>query len=209
MDIWKDNWIPRNYHWKPFTPNLLTVEDTSVAILRQEGENQWNEELVRAMFWDVDVSDIFPIPLTSPTADDCRIWHYSRNAIYTVRTTYYLWREIRRVELQNKQGSSSANATNVNWIWKLKIPNKIRVFIWRQLKNSFPTLDNLQKETLLLKFVLCATVGLSLCAIFLQTCLCSLFLGGFKLAEFCFSFRWPTGLGLALLSPGENHSSGL
>lgn len=35
-------------------------------------------------------------------------------------------------------------------MWKIKIPNKIRVFLWRLLKNALPTLDNLERKMVLL-----------------------------------------------------------
>lgn len=44
VDIWKDNWIPRTMSLKPFTPNLLGLEDTTVSILIDADLKVWGEE---------------------------------------------------------------------------------------------------------------------------------------------------------------------
>ena len=44
-------------------------------------------------------------------------------------------------------GSTQSNPFNI-WkiIWKLKVPNKIRFFMWRVLSNALPTFDALKKR---------------------------------------------------------------
>jgi ribonuclease HI len=71
--------------------------------------------------------------------EDFIAWGFSQNGIFTVRSAYHLqWRhQFGPSAGQVVQGSSSSNPI---WrsIWKLKIPSKIKIFIWRALHGILP-----------------------------------------------------------------------
>lgn len=56
-------------------------------------------------------------------------------------------RHIRHVELTARTGSSSVSE-DVNWdfVWKLKLPNKVKVFFWCLLNLALPVLVNLHNR---------------------------------------------------------------
>lgn len=43
-------------------------------------------------------------------------------------------------------GCSSSNSSNQSIIWKLTLPEKIKIFIWKATKNLLPTAENLCKR---------------------------------------------------------------
>jgi hypothetical protein len=57
IKIWEDNWIPSSHNMKVLTPrgnNLLTKVDELINPVT----GAWNEELIKALFWEVDVNRI-------------------------------------------------------------------------------------------------------------------------------------------------------
>lgn len=147
IDVWKDNWIPRDFQFKPRTPNLINLMNLNVADLRNEEGCVWNLEAVNNLFWEEDVQSIWAIPVVSKEISDIRIWHYYKCGVYTVRTGYYLCRELAQRNVHNRMGTSSLTCSmDWNWIWRVNAPNKIRVFLWHLVNDSLPILVNLESR---------------------------------------------------------------
>lgn len=96
VDIWMDKyWIPRESFLKPFTPNLLGIDDTTVSILIDRDNMRWDEEVINSLFWEEDYKIILQIPLAVYSSTDIRVWNPTCNGFYSVRTTYYLARQMK------------------------------------------------------------------------------------------------------------------
>jgi hypothetical protein len=61
------------------------VED----LLLPDGQG-WNEQKLRATFFEVDVSDILKIPIGRAGTDDYIAWNYTKNGMFSVRSAYHL-----------------------------------------------------------------------------------------------------------------------
>lgn len=70
VDMWRDNWLPRDFHFKPYTPNFGHLQYNTVDTLRIPDANLWNEDLIRSIFWSEDADIILQIPLASPEIVD-------------------------------------------------------------------------------------------------------------------------------------------
>ena len=55
------------------------------------------------------------------------------------------------IELNALPSSSNTNEVKSFWksIWRLKVPNKVKVFLWRTCSNALPTKVNLRKRKVL------------------------------------------------------------
>lgn len=76
INIWTDNWLPTSQNFKIQTPrgnNLVT----SVSELINPITDTWDVELIRSLFWDVDVHRILQIPLIAGR-DDAVASHYNK-----------------------------------------------------------------------------------------------------------------------------------
>ena len=83
------------------------------------------------MFGESDTSAILAIP-TSPLGNpDVLRWHHSKDGEYTVRSGY--WIAMSTVAVASPSDPSSAAAW---WksLWKLALPPKIKLFVWRVCK---------------------------------------------------------------------------
>uniref|UniRef100_A0A7N2R5Q9 Reverse transcriptase zinc-binding domain-containing protein n=1 Tax=Quercus lobata TaxID=97700 RepID=A0A7N2R5Q9_QUELO len=74
-------------------------------------------------------------------------WLHTKSGEYTVRSGYYIARQI--AEEKDEVGECSRTGMSGliwNMLWKLKIPNKIKIFGWRAWNNALPTRENLFKR---------------------------------------------------------------
>jgi hypothetical protein len=91
------------------------------------------------------VGRILEIPLNNQGFDDFIAWSFNKNGRYSVQSGYYLqWRHSfggRGGELA-LPGSSAINPI---WkiLWRLKLPSKIKIFLWRFLHGIIPVKSTL------------------------------------------------------------------
>ena len=70
--------------------------------------------------------------------EDILIWPLTAYGDYSVRSAY---RMLVDNENQSLPSSSATNGDGSVWkkIWKVRVPHKIRHFLWRAAKDSLPT----------------------------------------------------------------------
>ncbi|KAK2648902.1 hypothetical protein Ddye_016391 [Dipteronia dyeriana] len=98
----------------------------------------WNIPLIRSSFSAEEVEAILIIP-TGSHLDDYLLWHLEKDDNYSVKSRYKLGRALKSVEVP----SESTNSGQWKVIWRLRIPSKIKMFIWKACRNWIPTLFNL------------------------------------------------------------------
>ena len=71
---------------------------------------------------------------------DSVMWLHTKDGSYTEKSGYHVATELLKIEKNLAEGSSSSPSNKV-WerLWKLRIPNKIKVFAWRAGLNILPT----------------------------------------------------------------------
>ena len=100
--------------------------------------NRWNEALVNSVFEESSAAMIKSIALPFPGLQDKFIW--SASPSFSVESAYSIALHLTPTGLSSTCESSSSAATKKLWrkIWKLRVPNKIKHFLWRAI-NSLPT----------------------------------------------------------------------
>ncbi|PRQ16242.1 putative ribonuclease H-like domain, reverse transcriptase zinc-binding domain-containing protein [Rosa chinensis] len=144
--IYQDAWVPIPYSFKIMSPpNLLVNRPVSYLI----SNGSWNFELISGSFWESEVSAICSIPLPITPCSDKQVWHYTKNGTYTVKSGYQLAQTL-RIRGAGQEGSST-NQLDLVWqvMWKLKIPEGVKVFLWRVIHEILPTALLLQRRHLL------------------------------------------------------------
>jgi hypothetical protein len=135
--FWDDTWVGG----KPFKdryPNLYNiVRDPHASVAKIMGTNPLNVSFRRALVgnklseWLNLVARISNIVLVD--GSDNFIWNLTKSGLFTVRSMY-LHSIDTRPPFQNKK------------IWKLKIPLKIKIFLWFLKRRVVLTKDNLAKR---------------------------------------------------------------
>ncbi|KAG8383631.1 hypothetical protein BUALT_Bualt04G0034100 [Buddleja alternifolia] len=86
--------MSRPFAFKPITrPNGLT-QDALVSELINPEERTWNMELIRTVFWADDVDLIQTIILGRVVVPDKRVWHFTQDGRFSVRSAYHVAVEI-------------------------------------------------------------------------------------------------------------------
>jgi len=86
-NIWRDRWLPQHFNGRPITP-LADQYVTRVADLIT-ASGQWNEDLVRQVFFLVDAEAILRTPIRG-RGDDIWAWELEKHGMYSVRSAYRL-----------------------------------------------------------------------------------------------------------------------
>ncbi len=139
IGIYSSNWVPRPSTFRPVLPPTLPT-DSLVADLILKG-NSWNVPMLRHCFLDMDVQQILKIKLPYQPCEDQVLWHYDRKGEYSVKSGYNL-----AVQIRDSEYPVSSRDESCVWqaVWKLNVPPKVRIFLWRALLNILPTMEKLQ-----------------------------------------------------------------
>ena len=111
---------------------------------------EWDETLIHQLFHTYDAEQICKIKIPRSEVEDCVAWHEEKSGVFTVRSAYKVGENLK--QQNNALASSSRNDADDRsiWdlIWKIKVPEKVRIFAWRVATNTLPTKENKWKRTL-------------------------------------------------------------
>lgn len=136
VSILNDPLIPVEDH-----PYVVTTSETlknkKVCSLFSMDDHSWDVDLIRDVFEERDADIIMAIPLHSNEPDKW-YWRKEKLGIYSVKSAYTVIQE-------NKPQHDNCGDTRF-WrrLWNIKIPPKVKNFIWRAAMNCLPTKDLLR-----------------------------------------------------------------
>lgn len=103
------------------------------------GTRQWDKTLIYTLMpqW---YDKTMQLPLLDEFEEDKRIWKFSTDGLYSVKSTYRL--------VMYQFGDQHQFQIPGNWmaIWRLNVPQKIKVFLWRVCMDCIPTRIRLQSR---------------------------------------------------------------
>jgi ribonuclease HI len=139
INIWEDEWIPGSYSRKVLTPKGQNVY-TRVHELIDPVTNSWDEELIRQTFWQVDVRRILAIPLPAHDMEDFVGWSLTKTGTFSVRSAYHAEWESQFGSRVNRGQGGGTMKPHPMWdtIWKLKVPAKVKIYLWRLMQETIP-----------------------------------------------------------------------
>jgi len=93
-------------------------------------------EILKEFFLPMDIEAIKAIPLCTAMLGDFWAWSYEKSGLFSVRSAYRMLvhtRERRTAWLEHSAGYSNVASVEKEWgeLWKIKVPSKVRVFLWR------------------------------------------------------------------------------
>jgi hypothetical protein len=125
--IWDDRWIPAHFDARPVTPR-----DGQAVTLVADLLN-WNEELIRGIFFPIDADAILKIPVNK-ACEDWWAWEPEKHGHYSVKTAY---RTLYAMSGRG-DGNSPSSSGDESWkkVWKLSVPPKVQHF-WCRVLHEF------------------------------------------------------------------------
>ncbi|KAM6589756.1 hypothetical protein CsatA_012361 [Cannabis sativa] len=140
VHAFRDPWLPRPRSFRPISP--APSDDVMVSDLI--GANGvWDITLLSNYFLRMDMDVILGIPLGDGRCADWWCWHYSPNGCYTVKSGYALALDL----VRDRNGGSSVDQAHWwNGMWNLRVPQKVKIFLWRMYHRALPTNSQLIKR---------------------------------------------------------------
>lgn len=93
-----------------------------------DSNHQWKEDLINSSFAREDTKCIKGIPLPRTPQEDMLLWHFDKKRSYTVKSGYQI---ILSLKFSEPPIASINGPHGWQKIWKLKLPEKIKFFVWR------------------------------------------------------------------------------
>ncbi|MCH79557.1 retrotransposon protein [Trifolium medium] len=140
INVWHFPWL-RDEDNPYITSSIMAgYEGMLVSELLQPNEMQWNEALIHQLFNLIDASEILKIPVSCTRNEDVPVWRFSNNGIYSVRSAYYQLMEVITDNTHLK--------VEGGWMkmWKLRVPNRVKIFIWRTFCGCLPVRERLLQK---------------------------------------------------------------
>ncbi|KAK3205515.1 hypothetical protein Dsin_019561 [Dipteronia sinensis] len=128
------------------------LDDTVNGLISHFGE--WNIQVLNHNFSKYEIDGILQIPIGCRDVVDTHIWHFENNGCYSVKNGYWFGR---RFAPTSSFFNSGALTKWWERLWKLEIPLKTKIFIWRACYDWIPTLANLARKKIMVddKFLIC------------------------------------------------------
>lgn len=134
INFWTDHWLPpgpvRGLIYGP----LLSHEYVYRVERFINPNQQWDFSSLSMVLPDNITQNIVaqPLPISqAPHLNDIRAWQ-SSSGLCSVKSAYYFL-------MQNREESRVLQRESWGWIWKLKLPPKIQLFIWKCAHQRLPT----------------------------------------------------------------------
>ncbi|KAK4389823.1 putative ribonuclease H protein [Sesamum angolense] len=156
--VWSDPWLPRPSTFLPITTRSLFLPDLRVSDLLDSENGRWHKELIEGLFCPEDATLIQSIPLGQFNWADTMVWHYNKNGKFSVKSASHLAQSIALENRSPLDGQCSTRSSNWQFIWSTKVPNKIKVFLWRLCREAIPTTSNLLRQRCVVEQA-CLTCG--------------------------------------------------
>ena len=114
---------------------------------------EWNRTLIEEVFLPSDARAIYAIPLCMRHIDDFWDWVHEKKGTFTVRSAYRMLVDTnmrREAWLEGKGHSSDTARETKSWerLWKVDVPSKLKIFLWRLAQQSVPTADVLHHRNM-------------------------------------------------------------
>ncbi|KAA3458512.1 reverse transcriptase [Gossypium australe] len=138
ISVFEDAWIP-NYDNARLTVGVGNSHFVKVVELINSNEREWNRYLIGNTFPEADAELILRISLAMEPHEDLLVWSGELSGEFSVRSSYKL--------LQNSNPTAYA-LQNIyrgfyNKLWRIDIPTKIKIFIWKISWNFLATRVNM------------------------------------------------------------------
>lgn len=137
----KDPWLRTKNNFCVDPDPVYEDRNEVVSSLFMPNERKWDINLVRERFLHDDAEVILGVRI--PQRDDVRdkiVWTGSNDGIYNVKNGYHYWSNLR------VSGVTALQSLGWKKIWHLKLPPKIKTFIWRFCSNIIPVRKRLSSR---------------------------------------------------------------
>lgn len=129
INIYDDPWLREKENFKVDNSVHPEGANAKVCDFFRHDRKAWDEDKIRRSFNDGDASVILTTRIPQNGSKDRLAWVHSHNGQYSVKMGYQYWHS-------NHLGNINVKKSD-GWgkLWRLSIPHKIKVYLWRFCRN--------------------------------------------------------------------------
>lgn len=145
---WKDSWLLPPHEGIINVSQLISPSaPQQVCEIMDKVNHSWRVDLIDSYVSRETIDIIRCCPIGNSDGCDGRVWPWTSNGDYTVKSGYRRIHAHKRIR-EGERGSTSHVVQREVWqsIWKIVPLPKIRVFLWRPLNDAISTRWNLFKR---------------------------------------------------------------
>ncbi|KAJ1416724.1 Ribonuclease H-like superfamily [Sesbania bispinosa] len=144
IHLWEDSWL-----WSKETlQQYSTGGDLRVADILNDADHTWDHQVLSTNLPSQVAIKARQTPIAWFQQRDKFYWPFSKDGNYTIKSGY----QVARSEPPNRnlKDSPSLQIPQTLWktIWHLKVPQKIKFFLWRACTNALPVAANLARRNI-------------------------------------------------------------
>lgn len=106
VKLFSDPWLPRPSTFKVISEGHKNVKMNVVDVITHSKE--WNVEMLKQVHLPIDADFIRRLPISVVDLEDCLLWHYTKNGIYTVKGGYHLSLDMNVEEASSKPSQANS-----------------------------------------------------------------------------------------------------
>lgn len=130
--IFEDPWVRGKENYMVDNTYTGIASGTKVCELFIPGEKQWDISKVHNLVTNYDAKIFLAIPIPRNQVPDRIAWNFTNDGKYSVKSGYKFWHD------QNSERQRVPCSPGWVKLWKLAIPHKFRVFLWRICRSNLP-----------------------------------------------------------------------
>lgn len=138
IEVANDPWLRGRPDFRVDQHANYNVGHARVSEFMAGDTKTWDVRKVEEVFNEEDARLILSTCIPQSETLDRNAWTKSADGQYSVKTGYHMWQE-REVGLTGIIQSSGWGK-----IWKLEVPHKVKVFLWRFSRNNIPVRNRLR-----------------------------------------------------------------
>ena len=139
VDVWLDPWVP----WiDGFTPSpkdkSIVQSEMKVAQLIDQDHRAWRTAIALDTFNPISANVILSIPIPARPSPDKLMWIPDSKGLFSVKLAYK----------KLLPSTLSQDTIGINWakLWKIRVPERIKMFLWSVATNVLSTKENLMSR---------------------------------------------------------------
>ncbi|KAL8111232.1 hypothetical protein AgCh_019083 [Apium graveolens] len=132
INVRSDRWLRNKDDFCVDQSSTTADMSTKVCEFFRADLKSWDVTKVKACFNQADADAILSTRIPRTGTKDRVAWCHSSDGKYTVKTGYQWWHKNHVGELGLQQSKGWSN------IWRLNVPHKIKIFLWRFCRNNVP-----------------------------------------------------------------------
>ncbi|CAN6587433.1 unnamed protein product [Malus baccata var. baccata] len=139
--LWVDRWLPALPSGHPSPVGEVAVtRNTRVSSIICSSSRTWDFAFLLPFLSEGECAAISNTPIGNPQRKDRLIWAPTRNGNYSVKSGY-LWLQLHSLTLRDHRSTWSRAVPELLWkgIWRIRVPPKVRNFLWSSLHNALAT----------------------------------------------------------------------